>query len=302
MSWRHDFVSALLHPWRRASRCMHSWQMLSWSLQVLELSGRPKLNLYISYVQYLSHTNKHPSLVFMYWVEVGVVSRCHTVWHFISTFVPVTLLSHWQCMPHYIPDHLCKCQTYGPELHKCVIWQHFSLKQEIGQISTDLQISGHVIERILKLWCETRPVMPQGPRKHAPRKKLMLPEEIDVSGVLDYIYMLHSWFASCSWLGLWSTTPTCIWMKFKNKCYWGMASLSVYWQFGILWPTWVCHTKRWTLVLTPTIPTDQVHRQLSKAAAECNTATQIHPIWDHRRIPQMSGFHWQVADQLSHVI
>ncbi|KAF8587888.1 hypothetical protein K439DRAFT_1336824, partial [Ramaria rubella] len=60
--------------------------------------------------------------------------------------------------------------------------------RKTAQIVHDLQISQCVVERILKMWCETGEVVPQGPGRHAEKMTLLLPEETKVSSIW-YILM-----------------------------------------------------------------------------------------------------------------
>ncbi|KAF8576345.1 hypothetical protein K439DRAFT_1367501 [Ramaria rubella] len=82
-------------------------------------------------------------------------------------------------MPIVIPDHLRQQQTYSEDLRKRVIYQCYMLERQIETISSDLNISKRVIERILHLWRTMGEVMI--PQKKKKRIRVMTPQEMDLS-------------------------------------------------------------------------------------------------------------------------
>jgi hypothetical protein len=64
----------------------------------------------------------------------------------------------------------------------------YTLEKKVGDIAIDLNMSKHVVERVLQLWCETGEVVPVEPDQKKKRKRIMTSQEMDVSTI------------SCIWL------------------------------------------------------------------------------------------------------
>jgi hypothetical protein len=98
-------------------------------------------------------------------------------------------------MPQYLPDHLCQCQTYSEDLQKHVIYQQFSLNKKTADIAHDLTMSQHVVECILHLWKSTGEVVEQDPGRTDKRRRLMTPDEMNVSGTAVNTICIHLGYA-----------------------------------------------------------------------------------------------------------
>lgn len=84
-------------------------------------------------------------------------------------------------MPWYLPTHLQQCQNYSEDLHKRVIYQHFTLDKKVANIARDLDMSQQSVERILQFWSSTGEVTLQDPGKKGKRRRVMAADEMEAS-------------------------------------------------------------------------------------------------------------------------
>jgi transposase len=95
-------------------------------------------------------------------------------------------------MPRSIPEHARQRKTYSIDSRKRVIYQKYTLNKKIPEIILNLNISQHVVERTLQLWRDTGEVVSQGPGKKAKRRRVMIPDEIDVSSPFPWLSKLSA--------------------------------------------------------------------------------------------------------------
>ena len=86
-------------------------------------------------------------------------------------------------MPHAGTD-VPRYRSYSSDLRERVVYQRCTLKYKIKEISTSLNMSQRVVERVLKLWRETGEVVNEGPGRAAKRCRVMDNEEIEVRSSL----------------------------------------------------------------------------------------------------------------------
>ena len=89
-----------------------------------------------------------------------------------------------------IPDGLRCRQTYSTDLRERVVYQRITLGHEINDISTSLNMSRRVVERVLQLWRRTGEVTSSGPGRGGKRSRVMDSEEMEVSGSFFTLLLL----------------------------------------------------------------------------------------------------------------
>ena len=144
-------------------------------------------------------------------------------------------------MPHHLPDNLRKQKVYSEDLQQRVIYQRYTCCKAIHDISIDLDVSCWVVERILKLWCDTGEVIPLDKGVKKRRRRIMTDGEIEASHVTILLSNLHYNHSCSSFSGWQSGTLTYTWMKCRTSCTHSIELSWVYQQSGTHWPNlaWV---------------------------------------------------------------
>ena len=84
-------------------------------------------------------------------------------------------------MPHaHSNPHPCPRKTYSSDLRERVVYQRWSLKYKVKEISLSLNMSQRVVERVLKMWRETGEVVSEEPRRARKNIRVMDEEEMNV--------------------------------------------------------------------------------------------------------------------------
>ena len=91
----------------------------------------------------------------------------------------ITTNTSWTQMPREPPENRIRF-TYSKDLRERVVYQRFKLKKKVAAIAVDLNISQRVVERTLKLWRDSREVIPEGSGLHGKRLRLMTSQELTV--------------------------------------------------------------------------------------------------------------------------
>ena len=90
-------------------------------------------------------------------------------------------------MPCHIPDHLQQRQHYSEDLQEHVIYQHHTLEKKPADIAVDLNMSKHVVEHVLQMWHDTGEVVPLQSGLNKKRRRVMTPDEVEVS-ITCYVF------------------------------------------------------------------------------------------------------------------